>query len=245
MNGERHIIERRKAYPALPLVAMPIGSEMGAIILSAIERHGRLPVGVIGTFDLCYAAQSAKELFALDIEAFCLDRRDAKDVNRCLQQAQEANRKILVCGAGIEQYIDKKNNDFIVYNIGLSRESVQEALIWAKGEMVSRKYARERTAQFQMLITMAHEGIITTDSEGKITAINHEAIKLLKVPGPSVVRVNLWSILPNASLPEAFISSYSARATIQYQGEMISIRLGRVLISGKSTGAIVTFQHMP
>lgn len=238
-------MEFRRTYPMIPLVELPIGNEMTAAILSATNKHGKLPVAVLGSFDMCYAAESTKELFGIDIRAFFVENRDGAEIERCFEQAVKENRRIIVCGIGLEKFIDKKNlPNLFVYNMGLSKESVFAAISRAKGELASRKHARERAAQFQLLMNIAHEGIIVADGDEIINAINHEATKLLGVAAPTAMGASLWSILPKGVFSEAVIKSYTARAEIQCQGETLSIHSGRLVIAGELAGFIITLQRI-
>lgn len=240
-----HIYEDlRRGYPNMSLVELPIGSEMTAAVVSAINKYGQVPVAVIGSFSMCYAAQAVKDLFDVDVKAYLLENRETSDIRAFAAKALCDDRKVFICGYGMEEFINiKKAPDIHVHTMGLSRESVLEAITWAKGEMVTRKREKERAGQFQLLLNIAHEGIIATDSDGRINAINQNATELLGVSAPTAMGANLWSVLPKNSFSESALRSFSAQVSVEYNGEPLSIRVGRLIMAGETAGMIVTLQR--
>lgn len=237
--------ELRKVYPNLSLVELPIGSEMTATIVSAINARGQIPVAVIGSFNMCYAAQAVKDLFDVDVKAYLLETRDKVEISNYVRQAVEEGRRIIICGSATEEYVDgKKYPDVYTYMMGLSRESVLEAITRAKGEMVTRKREKERAAQFQMLINIAHEGIIACEADGQINAINRVATEMLGVLAAKAMGASLWSVLPADLLPESFKTALSSQAVIAYRGRKLSVRLGRMKMAGETAGIIVTLHNL-
>lgn len=237
--------DMRRGYPNMPLVELPFGSEMTAVIISALNRFGQLPVAVIGPFSMCYAAQAVRDLFDVDVKAYLLENRRNEEILEFVEKAYSEGRRIIVCGPGTAKIAAaQRYPDLHIQSLGLSRESVLEAMTRAKSEMVTRKREKERALQFQMLINLAHEGIIATDADERINAINPAATSLLGLNAQSAMGADLWSVFPKGALSGLDRSGLNARATFECDGKTVSLRFGRMIMAGESAGVIVTLQEV-
>lgn len=96
----------------------------------------------------------------------------------------------------------------------------------------------ERTATFHAI----HDGIIAIDENERITVINEAARDMLRVQGEAIGRP-IFEVIPDSRLPEILtIGKPLYRREFYVQNRAILSNRIPIVISGKTVGAVATFQ---
>ena len=231
--------ELKRIHPNLTLVEVPIGAEMAAAVISAVNDHGKLPVGVIGSFNMVYASQGLDRAFQLDIKQYIQESNEDSAIKRDVERMLADGRRILICGPVTYEYASK-GKECYPYVLGMSENSIWDALTRARREAVIRRREREKAAQLQTLLNCAHEGIIVTDSGGRVTIFNAAAVEALQLSPTQVIGTIVYDILPMDKLSDAFREADNAERTVSLPDGRLSIHKCRVVLSGRPLGHIIT-----
>lgn len=232
--------ELKRIYPNVPLVEIPIGAEMTATVMKAMEEHGKQPIAVIGSFNMAYSAYGVREIIDVDIKAYEQDSREDFSIRRYLDTAIADGRKIIICGP--VTYKAALAKECHPYVLGMSKMSVRDAIARARDEMRVRGKEREKAAQLQSILASAHEGIITTDRSGKVTAFNAVAADILQISPARALDVSIREVLPHSAFTDSFRTSDNSEAVVKGHGGHISLRKSGVVLSGEVLGYVVTMQ---
>ncbi|MCD8350354.1 MAG: PrpR N-terminal domain-containing protein [Planctomycetaceae bacterium] len=232
--------ELKNIYPNIPIIEIPIGPEMAAAVLQATESFGRQPMAVIGSYNMGYTAMGLREILGVDIAAYQQDSREPYAVRRYVDAAIHDGRRVIICGPNTYEVAKEKDCHPII--LGLSTTSICEALTRARGEMAVRRREREKAALFQAVLDSAHEGVVATDSQDKITAFNSAAAALLEISPAAALGEVIHHIIPE--MHGKCIRSDQEELVVERGGRRISLHWKRVFIAGEPLGQVITLASL-
>ncbi len=233
--------ELKRIHPNLALVEVPIGSEMVATTLRAVHDHPGSPIAVIGSRNMNFAAQGIGEALNIDIKIYPQESNEDFVIKRDIDAILADGRKVIICGP--VTYNFAKGRDCHPYLLGMSTESIWQALTGAKHGAVPRRQEREKAVQFQAVLNSAHEGIIATDTSGNITVFNANAAEILQINATKAIGANVYDILPMGKLTDNFRTVDYADRIIPYRGEHLSVNKTGVILAGELSGHVIALQR--
>lgn len=229
----------KESCPETSIVEVPIGSEMIAGVYQAIQKYGRQPIAVMGAFNFVYSTYGLDEVMGVDVKAYLQTGNDPEHIREVLGRIFADGRKIVLCGANT--YPEALKHPCVPVLIGMSRESIWQAISEAKHGAVMRRREAERAEQFRTVLNHTGEGVIATDEKGHVTVFNAAASEILRIP--AAVGMRLDRIAPSGHLGELIGSNVDCTdAVVPYQGEMLSVNKVSVFLHGDFSGHVVTLQ---
>ena len=233
--------EIKTFYPHIAVVGVPIGGELVSTIYSAIKMYGRLPIGVSGSFNVIYSTQGIDDVLDADVKTYLLESNSDESIARLLDEVLSDGRRILVCGPNTYAQAIKRDCHPVV--LGMSRESIWQAIAEAKHGAVIKRQERERAEQFSTVLNYAYEGILATDTNGRITVFNDAARDILHIPPERALGKCIDDIVPRGPLNSIFRgASDSMDKIVPYEGELLSVNKVSILLGGDFAGHVVTMQ---
>ena len=229
----------KKSCTETSIVEVPIGSEMIAGVYQAIEKHGRQPIAVMGAFNFVYSTHGLNDIMGVDVKAYLQTGNDPEHIGEVLRRILADGRKIVLCGANT--YPEALKHPCLPVLVGMSRESIWQAISEAKHGAVMRRREAERAEQFRTVLNHTGEGVIATDEKGRITVFNAAASEILRLS--DAVGKRLDQLVPAGHLGELLASRADhTDAVVPYQGEMLSVNKVGVFLHGDFSGHVVTLQ---
>ena len=232
--------ELKRIHPSLSVIEVPIGSEMAATTFEAVKDHGKLPIAVIGSFNMVYASQGLGQVLDVDLKQYVQESNEDFVIKRDVDRILAEGRRIIICGP--ITHIHASCRECHPYLLGMSKLSIYDALTRARREGVVRRLEREKAAQFQAVLNSAHEGIIATDSRNRITVFNAVAAELLGTSPAKALTASIEDILPMDEIAGAFLDSANAHRIVSLNGKYISINKSRVSAGSHQLGHVLTLQ---
>ncbi|MCC8189654.1 MAG: PrpR N-terminal domain-containing protein [Planctomycetes bacterium] len=226
----------KQIHPNLPLVEVAIGSDMAATIFTAVKERGPLPIAVIGSANMAYAVHGMGTILGVDIKEYIQDNNEDFSIKRDIDRILAEGRKILICGPVTYAYAVTR--DCYPYLLELHKHSIWDALTRAKQEARARRKEREKAVQFQAVLNAAHEGIIVTDTSGRVTIINAVAAEILAISSAKAIGGRVYDILPMAGLPASVLSADHIDACVVLKGARLYVRKSPVMLGDQSQGHV-------
>ncbi len=233
--------ELRRIHPGISLIEVPIGSEMVATVMRAMRDFPGLPIAVIGSHNMAFAAQGIDEVLNIDLKIYYQESNEEQAIKADVDRIMADGRKVLICGP-VTYKQSSLLDDCHPYLLGMSRVSIWQALTGAKHGASVRRQERERGVQFQAVLNSAHEGIIATDNGGRVTVINANAAEILQTTPARAIGSQVYDLLPMGKLTEAFRQSDYADRIIPFRGEHMSVNKAGVFLGGDLSGHVITLQ---
>ncbi len=231
----------KRAYHNTAVVDVPIGSELVTTIYQAVAKHGPLPIAISGSFNVIYSAHGLGDVLGLDIKTYLHLSNERKSLREGFQKMLRDGRKIIICGANMHEIA--ASADCIPVRLGMSRESIWQAISEAKLGAVIKHRERERAEQFTTVLNYAYDGILATDAGGKITVFNAAAEEVLGIPSAQA----LGKTLENLPGRETLLPMFRGKADymdkfIAHNGEMLSVNRVSIRLGGDFAGYVFTMQ---
>ena len=229
----------KHSNPEAAIIDIPIGSEVVTTTWRAFEKYGRLPTGIIGSFNIVYAAHGLDEVLKADIQCYLQHSNDDDDIDELLDKVVADGRRIVLSGSNTCRQARKR--DCLSDIINISRESIWQAISEAKHGALIRRKEREKAEQFRTILNHAHEGIIATDIGGRVSVFNAAAADILQIPVATGKLLD--EVVPRGRLNAVFRTNEDFKnQMVQYNSELLSVNKASVMLSGDFSGHIITLQ---
>lgn len=232
------IAELKRIHPDLTVVEVPIGAEMPATIIKAVEEHGKLPIAVIGSYNMVYASHGIGEAFGLDIKQYVQERNEDENLRYDMGIILRDGRKIIICGPVTYEFARTQN--CYPYVLGMSQNSIRDALVRARHEAAVRRREREKAEQLQTLLDCAQEGVIAIDSHDRVTAINAVATSILNISPAKILGNDIYALLPLGKGHDRFATEENVDLRVETNGGSLSLRKRAVNLGDRQVGHIFT-----
>lgn len=167
--------------------------------------------------------------------------QDAEDARQKLAQAHSMGVTIHVGGALTCSLSQEMGLLAIPFDI--RKETVFQAVENAQEVAYVRRKEKREAVRLQAIIDFAYEGIIATDSSGRITVVNPVAQKALKISGQQALGKPLGSLLAYPALEKVLKTGEPLLAEIQNIGEnTMVLNCVPIVVDDRVQGAVINFQ---
>ena len=161
-----------------PVVEIPITTaDMSYSIRQAIEKHGEMPIGVVGTQNTIRSVYLMKERFPVPVTPFPTQSVNIRDLIDGMERAVAAGCKLILAGHNTCHYCEERGIPAGL--IQSSVESVFLAITEAKRCANVTKIERENNLISRSIVEHVMEGIIAVDRDCRIRTFNPAAANML------------------------------------------------------------------
>ncbi len=236
-------LERK--YPQIAVVPVPIsGTEIISAILKAVDSVGKAPVAVLGASNVIYSANGLDKILNLDIKGYLQKTNVADDLDRVFGQILADGRKIVVCGPHTAKYA-AKFPDLCSIVLGMSKESIWQAISEAKHLSAIRRKEFEKATQFKAILDSAIEGIMVVDDYGRITVLNAVGERLLGIKASEAVGQSVSTVFPRSRFSTILRSSIDyTQEIVRYRDSTLSLNKIGLVLRSDNIGNVITFQEI-
>ncbi|MDF2522467.1 MAG: sigma54 specific transcriptional regulator, Fis family [Clostridiales bacterium] len=235
--------ELKVKYPNAAIVEVPIsGSEMVSAIHKGLGKDEKQPIAVIGSFNMVYSAHGMDEILGVDIKSYLQESHDTLEIKKIVDAAIADNRRIIISGSKVYNYAITCGCRCVF--LGMSKESIWQAISEAKHGAVIRRKEREKAVQFKTILDYAYVGIIATDRENRISVFNTVAENILGIPAKLAIGSRADEVLPRSKFSSLLQSSkYYNNEIIPFGNYHLSVNKVAMNLGKDSIGNIITFQE--
>lgn len=230
----------KKAGVEAVVVEIPI---TGFDIIRTVEKaklHGRC----IAAVSFPYITQGIDFLgpiLGVDIRVYPIYAEDEAEA-QVLQAIQDGTQVVIggfITGKAAEKY----NHPFELIDSGA--EGILQAAQEAKRIALARSLEKTKTGQFRAVLNYAYEGIISVDSEGRITFFNPIAERITGIDGSRAVHANISRLWPELNLANVLQTGKDDLGHILKINEVdVLCNKVAIIVDNKTVGAVVTFQDV-
>ena len=226
----------------VPVVEIPVtSSDIVFSIRKAIERHGELPIGVVGTVNTIRGVHFMKEKLPVPVKSFPTASVNIRDLIDGMERAVADGCKLILAGHNTCHYCDEHGIPAgLIYS---SVESVFLAITEAKRCASVSQTEKENSMIFRGVVDHVFEGIIAVDKDNNIRTFNPAAAHLLGRKMQDVIGQPVSRALPEGRL-SAILSSNQplTNEIVRMGGDNFVLNSAPIVQDGQRLGTLVTFQ---
>lgn len=223
----------------IPVVAIKVS---GFDILRALDEARRLAsaVAVVGFANVVMGAETVGQILGLRVEQIILQNE---------AEAEEGVRGAIK--RGVSAVVGDAVSIKLTEDLGLrgilirsGREAIADALEQAQHSAEVRDRERRHIQELRAILDHAYEGIIATDSAGRVRFVNPAAARVLGISAAQSAGRPLAGILPTVDIQATFDSGTPGVDELHRVGER-ALLVSRipVAVNGDVLGAVITFQE--
>lgn len=229
-------------YPDTAVIEVPISSvEIVSAVQAAVKQAGNQPIALIAAFNVLYSANGIDANLGVDMKEYLVERNE--DIKVMVDKAIEDNRKVLICGPNTRNYATSRGCHCVV--LGMTRESIWQAISEAKHSSVIRRKEREKSMQLETILNYAYEGIIATDASGKISVLNTVAQNILAISSSEALGKRASQVLPRSNLCSILLEDKEySNELVSFNDHQLSVNKVVMKLGKDVIGNIVNFQDI-
>lgn len=254
--GERMVVSEEQAdavvsrgYTAatiqtpLPTVELSVtGFDMIRAVEECQERYHCRRIGVIGTFNMVYGADSVNDL-KKDVEVVCCTLEEERDLEAAILKMKGEGCQAFIGGRSLYKKAEKMGAPAVI--LGFGREAVSKCVGEAIRAVQIRRIEQEKSARIQTIMDYAFEGILSTDESGIIIMANQYAHSVLGKGDESLVGKPIENFFPYEFKERALREGSRLLSKICHLEKMtVSLNWIPLETSRQITGSVLTFQDI-
>lgn len=226
-----------------PVVEIPITvGDMADSILAAIEKHGELPVGVVGTMNTIRCVYFMNRTFSVPVKPYPTASVNIRDLIDGMRRATKDGCGLILAGHNICHYCDE--HGIPAGLIQSSTESVFMALVEAVRCVDVAQLERENNLIYRGIVEHVFEGIVAVDSDNVIRTFNPVAARMLGRRQEDCVGQPVRQALPEGRLTAILTGGQQlTNEVVRINGNNCVLNSVTMQYEGARMGTLVTFQE--
>ena len=226
----------------IPVVEIPITSiDIAASIRKAIEAHGEMPVGVVGTINTVRGVYFLKGSFPVSVKAYPTASINFRDLIDGMERAVADGCRLILAGHRTCHYCEEHGIPAgLLYS---SVESVFLAITEAKRSAGVAQIEKQNSMFFRGVVDHVSEGILTVDRDNTIRTFNPVAAQLLQRNAQECVGQPVRNVLPEGRLSAILTGNQT------YTNEIVRVQDTNCVVNcvpmthdGQRLGTLLTIQ---
>lgn len=226
----------------MPVVEVPVTSgDIATSIRKAFDRHGEMPMGVVGTVNTIRGVHFLQQEFSVPVRAYTTTSVNMRDLIDGMERAVSDGCKLILAGHNTCHYCEEHGIPAgLIYS---SVESVFLAITEAKRCANVSQVERQNSMIFRGVVDHVLEGIIAVDKDNMIRTFNPAAAQLLGRKDQDCIGQPVHLALPEGRLSAILSGNQS------YTNEIVRINGTNCVLNsipmthdGQRQGTLVTFQ---
>lgn len=222
-----------------PVVDLPVsGYDIMRAIKECQVRFGAQRIGVAGSSDMIYGAQSIEDF--MDIKILAVAVKNENDAETNIHELKKMGVDAIIGGVMSTMIAEQLGMKTVIIHTG--REAVYHSLREAKRVLKVRRQEQERGEQFRAILDYSNEGIIAVNAAGIVNLINLSAQKLVNLR-EDIVGYPIQRFLPQIGFDDVLRSGGAELGEVeQINGQQVVINRVPIKIGNQMAGAVATFQ---
>lgn len=230
----------RDAGVQIPLVQIPV---TGYDIIRALDAARKISkrIGFIGYREMISDARTLENTLKIKIIELPINRRE--DSLEKVYEAQKMGIKVIVGGVIARQVASRLGIKGVLIESG--EEGIRQSVLEARSLLSGIRYEKERAEKLRIIMDFAYDGIIAIDSQGKITAFNSVAERVLGMKAQDVIGKHILKIIPDTGLLRVLEKKEAELGAIQKVNNVyITTNRVPIVVNNQVVGVVATFQDV-
>lgn len=226
----------------IPVVEIPVtSSDIACSIRKAMDIHGEMPVGVVGTINTVFNAHFMGNVFSVPIRVYPTASVNIRDLIEGMERAVADGCRLILAGHRTCHYCDERGIPAGL--ICSSVESVFQAITEAKRCANVSMVERQNSMIFRGVVEHVSESIIAVDKDNLIRTFNPAAAQLLSRKAQDCIGQPAHLVLPEGRLTAILSGNQSyTNEIVRINGTNCVLNSVSMTNDGQRLGTLVTFQ---
>ncbi len=223
---------------SVPFIEITVtGFDIVVALNKCLRRFKPKKIAIVGSLNMVYGVDEIKDIFSCELQSYQVE--DPRELEAAVRQAREEGAEAVISGHAASVICEELGIPNVIIESGPKtvRHAVDEAIRTVR---IMRQEG-EKSARFKTIMDYTFEGIISTDGDGRITAINKYARSILADDGRSLEGARLSSLMPQFDMKAALSDGR------KYLGELARIRDRTCMVNCvplDGAGMVVTFSDI-
>lgn len=234
-RGGTALLIRSSPYVSVPIIEIKV---TGYDLLQALAKAKSLKdkTAIIGFSNVITGGRKIAECLNLDVQYF--EIKNENEVNACLQKVRSLGITNVVGDHIVVKKAKSSKMNAILIESG--EEAIIGALTEAENTIEAVRREVRKTERYKTILDSIHEGIIVIDENKKITVLNRQAEKLLRMKQNSVQGKQLDFILGGLDVEETWKTGEKHTGYVwKNKNREFVINIFPIKIEEKVLGAVV------
>ncbi|TCL38822.1 PAS domain S-box-containing protein [Anaerospora hongkongensis] len=222
------------------VVEIPI---TGFDIIRTIEKaklHGRC-IGAVSFPSILHGMEFLGPVLGVDIRHYPIHAENEAEGQ--VQQAIKDGADVVIGGFITGKAAEKYNHPFELIDSGA--EGILQAAQEAKRIALARNLEKTKTSLFRAVLNYAYEGIVSVDSDYRITFFNPIAERITGIDGSKATGKHITSIWPELNLEKVMLTGKDDIGHMLRINEVdVLCNKIAIIVNNNAVGVVVTFQDV-
>ena len=205
-------------------------------------------IAIVGYQNVVQGCRIFGDLFGLSTRELTIP---ADEINKDWEAAQQAVRR-LVAENGIDVVIGDslvrgrlKVENTAIQMVESGKEAIAQAIEEAKHIALVRENERRAYERLRTIIHSVHDGVVATDENGRITAVNLVAEEIFGFQEKEVLGMPIGQAIPNTRIDKVLQTGQAELEQLQQtpKGYIVTNRVP-IKLAGQVQGVVATFQEV-
>ena len=232
---------------ALPVVEIKV---TGYDVLRTLYPYigEQLNIAIVGYQNVVYGCRNVGEMLGLSLHELIIPPedfdRDWEAVQRQVGRMVAQNDIQVVIGDSLVKGRLKVDN-IEVKIIESGREAIVQAIEEARQIVQVRENERKAYERLRTIIHSVHDGVVATDEQGRITAVNLVAEEIFGLREKDALGMHIEQAIPNTRIDKVLSTGQPELEQLQQtpKGYIVTNRIP-INVAGQVQGVVATFQEV-
>ncbi|WP_019227761.1 sigma-54-dependent Fis family transcriptional regulator [Sedimentibacter sp. B4] len=248
-NGVEVIISRggtanliKKTVPSIPVIEIKVSPYDLFNAINIAKKYGK-NIYIIGFKNVIDQVQILGPILDININAYQMENEE--DGKRYIRNLVNSGEKVdAILGGTLAENLALEYNIPTVF-LETSTAAIDTSIKEAKRILRATRNEKEKSERFKSILQYINEGVVSIDSDGKITTFNSAARKIMNTKNKEVIGVPINEITSNTKLIEVMEENKPILGQILLMGKtQVLANILPIVIKDKTVGAVATFQDI-
>lgn len=231
-----------KYYRDIPIIDLSLNSiDLIRTLSECKMKFGNKKVGILTARNMIQGSEDIFELFDLPSQTYIIDRMGHE--TSLIEQAVADGCQVIVGGLTACRLAHKGGLEYMF--IRTCKESLWKCISEAKRAIQISVAEQEKSKLMNIILDSSKEGILSVDSNKRISVFNQSAEKILKVTRSSLEQSGIQDAPFPVELKKIILDSKEySNEIIKYHNSMLSINKSFIKFREAVVSTVITFQEM-
>ncbi|MPM17363.1 Anaerobic nitric oxide reductase transcription regulator NorR [bioreactor metagenome] len=239
-GGTANLIKR--TVPSIPVIEIKVSPYDLFNAINIAKKYGK-NIYIIGFKNVIDHVQLLGPILDININAYQMENEE--DGKRYIRNLVSSGEKVdAILGGTLAENLALEYNIPTVF-LETSTAAIDTSINEAKRILKATRNEKEKSERFKSILQYINEGVISIDSDGKITTFNSAARKIMKISGKDLIGLPINEITSNTKLIEVMEKNKPILGQILLMGKtQVLANILPIVIKDKTVGAVATFQDI-
>lgn len=232
----------KKTVPSIPVIEIKVSPYDLLNAINIAKKYGK-NIYIIGFKNVIDHVQLLGPILDININAYQMENEE--DGKRYIRNLVSSGEKVdAILGGTLAENLALEYNIPTVF-LETSTAAIDTSINEAKRILKATRNEKEKSERFKSILQYINEGVISIDSDGKITTFNSAARKIMKISGKDLIGLPINEITSNTKLIEVMEKNKPILGQILLMGKtQVLANILPIVIKDKTVGAVATFQDI-